>query len=132
MISITDPTSADAANKAVDSLVNGTKAIAAAVQKIAPHVWEVAVSQQRLEAYSEMGAALFSLAVGLVLAALLWRNREWFFSGGGYSDRVFGLGICCFIVSGSIVISAIVAINLIPRVSNPEYYAAKALLEAVR
>lgn len=149
---MSDPTFADVANKTVDHIFDGVKGVSAAVQKVAPHAWEIAVRQQRLEAViGGIGAALLAVAA-LTAARFIINKIPAFREGICRSERRRYPSLCAgkedselnvtvevfpfYALAGFCVGCAAIALYCcgcsVLQLANPEYYAAKALLEAVK
>lgn len=153
---MSEPSLAEVADKTVDRLASGVKAIADAAQKVAPRAWEVAVRQQRVEATVELSFSLLSALVIAAAAVFTARNyRRWvrlFQADMHAKDRrryptitpveptgdedAFPVHLVCGLV-------AVATLTLFPTalkcaadalivLSNPEYYAAKELIGAIR
>lgn len=129
---MTDKTIADVLEKSIDKLSGGAAELAKAAKQVAPHAWEVAVRQQVIQ-----GVSLAVVWFGLL--ASIYALVRW----GIYLKRDNGsqteddLGIGAFIIAGMIAfLAALAAIcgsaDVIGMIFNPEYYAARAILGAVK
>ena len=131
-----DKTIADVLDKSIDKLSGGAAEIAKAVKQVAPHAWEVAVRQQVAE-----GAT--GLVLGLIVCCALVavnvhcvrRAKGWYVeaekdcNGPGVIIALILLGVATA-VFGSCAVDEVRGSAL--KLANPEYYAAKAILEAVK
>lgn len=146
-----DKTIADVLDKSIDKLSGGAAEIAKAVKQVAPHAWEVAVRQQVVEGALGLATGLAIAALGAYAAVRIWRaapalkrekqlleKRRWSFNSGKEPEDIdvdlemfpIWLALCVALLVallGSIRVSAYA-----PMVVNPEYYAAQAILEAVK
>lgn len=123
-----DKNMADVADKAVDKLANGFNAIAAAVNKVAPHAWDLAVRQQRIDAVTSLVSCGVLVAAALIL---LWISSKWWRSEN--EDRS-GFSISSAVVCACfcVLILAFWVPKYAHRYLNAEYFAAKEILEAVK
>lgn len=132
---MSDPTFADVASKTVDHIAGGVKALADAAQKVAPHAWEVAVKQQKIEGWTDIAMGVGVLAAVCAVAIvvpriirLINKDDEEVESHVAFARLIVlvaALFVCGMAVNTCLVEGA-------KRVANPEYYAATALLEAVK
>lgn len=122
----------DVADKAVDKIASGIEAVANAIQKVAPHVWEVMVKQKLTEGiifgllWLGIGAALIFVAPKKIRSLYAWAS-----AGGEYSDRWFGFVPAVISVAVLAVLAARAIPNYALQALNPQYYAAKELIEGV-
>lgn len=124
---------ADVADKAVDKIAGGIEAIAKAVEKVAPHTWEVMVRQQIAEgivSLSYVALAWLLVFVGYRLIRRYTRKEGIDWSGpnpGSLGIMALGIFAC---------VTLIATFGEAPEATrkfiNPEYYAAKELLSAVK
>jgi hypothetical protein len=70
---MSDKNMADVADKAVDKLAGGIEAVAKAVEKVAPHVWEILVRQARVAGVTELATLAFSFCIFAILVVLARR-----------------------------------------------------------
>lgn len=153
---MSDETFAGVASKTVDHIAGGVKAVADAAQKIAPRAWEIAVRQQRIEASVGIASAGFVTLVALVAIVYVARSyRDWVSverakrhamdrrrypaiapaEPTGHEDALLVQAPAIAVVavaSLAIVCALVCASQDAVRLANPEYYAATALLEAVK
>ncbi len=139
---MSDETAADVASKLVDKLSNGADRLAQAVGKVAPHAWETAVRAQRTDALVTL------VGVGIVLSIIAFAAYRligpyWTAvtpARRGYNDqdepdeeaRLIARWLSGAVVLLCIGISAWNVPDAIRGLCNPEYYAALALLAAVK
>ncbi len=153
---MSEPNLADVASKTVDHITGGIKAIADAVQKMAPRAWELAVRQQRVESTVDLVMSALGFVLSAVALVVIFRNyQRWVDRARGLAhaknrrryptitpaeptgdEDAFIVQLPCGVVavlSVAILFSSIdSATGAVVRLSNPEYYAAKALLEAIK
>jgi len=124
-----EKTMADVLDKSIDKLSGGAAEIAKAAKQVAPHAWEVAVRQQAVEGVADALTGAVCLVAIVVLARLAMKHRRRLDDAGALEVAMllgafatvvlFGVGVC-ELRDGLL------------QVANPEYYAAKAILEAVK
>lgn len=131
---MSDPAFADAASKSVDHIADGVKALAEAAQKIAPHAWGIAVQQQRIQAMGNLALCLFVIIVLHTSARGILRMVQ--AATEGDHDQKITMMVAQIICLASAALAMIAvagnAVVDVQRLVNPEYYAAQALLEAVK
>lgn len=141
-----DPkTIADVLDKSIDKLSGGAAEVAKAVKQVAPHAWEVAVRQQVVEGWACLVPQALAALVLLVAYGLLLRHAgAWHASALAKGIRRFGKDVgdasdFWFPFVGLSVIAMMVLLLIcgfgsrsVMQIANPEYYAAKAILEAVK
>lgn len=129
---MTDKTIADVLDKSIDKLSGGAAELAKAAKQVAPHAWEVAVRQQVIEGGIQFA---FHAALGAVFVyCLVLTRRRWggLVDGAGQADFPPAPYILAAILLWGAGLSLSCAFDALPRVINPQYYAAKAILEAVK
>lgn len=116
------------ADKAVDKMANGFDAIAQAVNKVAPHAWELAVREQRIDAVTSLVSCGVLVAAAL---ALIYLSSKWW--GSENADRVVASTGCAVACGAfSLLILAFWVPNYAHHYMNAEYFAAKEILEAAK
>lgn len=127
----------DAANKAVDAVINLTGQVAAGVQKIAPDIWRIMIRQQYAKAASYI-LLPWGLFVSIMLVAF-FISKKWKDPGGAalkniddFTERGWRRAV---VYVGPTVLCIIVGIWGLNRFSdsiqiliNPEYYAIRDLI----
>ena len=119
---------ADVADKAIDKVTAGVEAVAKAVEKVAPHVWEILVRQATTQ-----GAVDLALGVALVVAAVAlfivcFRRLR----SANSMDASDCYAFVCLLVIVPLFLGVMMARSGGLRAANPEYYAARELIEAAR
>lgn len=126
---MTDTTLVDVADKALDRIANSTRLIVDAVQKVAPHAWELAVRQQRIDAMVGIVEAGVWIVAAIVVTIVLVRTR-WWASLQTESGFAYGVTNAAALVAFGLAANCL-GDNLM-QCANPEFYAAKELLEMVK
>lgn len=126
---MSDKNLVDVADKAVDHIADGVQKIAAAVEKLAPGAWEMAVRQQRAEGLVDLVLGCAMLAATTAIFALVWRAIA---KMEDDADRV-GMRTLASVVAS---LAAMLWLFQLAKPGlltwqNPEFYAAKTLVEAV-
>lgn len=142
-------TIADVLDHGIDKLSGGAAEIAKAVKTVAPHAWELAVRQQITE-----GTVDFALAaVALIALAVAYRplrkisrermktdGRNWTSttpndrsSGTIETGRATTAGIALIALLTVVPLVSVLTIRgSLMQLGNPEYYAAKEILGAIK
>ncbi len=147
---MTEKNMAEVADKAVDKIAGGVEAVAKAVEKVAPRVWELLVRQTIAEGVASLALALV-VGVGFVIALKyllpvskrrikLNNSHKWVpCKPDDFGDYTMPAGEAVGAGVG-LIIGGIVAFFYVLtqvhggtlRLVNPEYYAAKELIEAAK
>lgn len=125
---MTDKTFAEVADHAIDKLSGGA---AKALKQVAPHAWEVAVRQQVIEGAWTLGLSM-ALALGMattIIWSLIAIKRNWSKIQEAGAEPVLMLLVLLLLPLFAALDSAR---DGALQMSNPEYYAAKSILEAVK
>jgi hypothetical protein len=126
-----DKNFADVADKAVDKLSSGVEAVARAVEKVAPHVWETAVRQSVAEGGT-------SLVLGLALLVFTWRATKWAWPAKSTRENyeLPPREMVCIVVGGIALLLGGIGVCEVRdgalRLANPQYYAAMRIIEAAK
>ncbi len=155
---MSEKTIADVLDKSIDKLSGGAAEIAKAAKQVAPHAWEVAVREQRINGALGIAVAalLFALAV-CSLVALLVSRKEWRASlearveaehkrdleiyGESYARTLREKALrgthphtsnCLMVSAFALAASVTVFCAYLSQFANPEFHAAKAILDAVK
>lgn len=123
-----DKTMADVADKAVDKITAGVEAVAKAVEKVAPHVWEVLVRQAFAEGVVSLVTAAVTILVVSIAARLAWKRRK-SLDDDLWSPLLIPGGM---IAAFGIVFAIMELRDGLLHVLTPEYYAATQLIEAAK
>lgn len=147
---------ADVADKTVEHIASGIKGLADAVQKVAPHAWSVAVRQQVVEAWTGLALCALGLVVSVTIAVVVAKNyARWVHKARendhaedrirypsitplemtGFEDATAAQAPCFIALGAAFILFVpclISAADHVNQLCNPEYYAAKTLLGAVR
>jgi hypothetical protein len=147
---MTDKTIADVLDHGIEKLSGGAAEIAKAAKQVAPHAWEVAVRQQVVEACVDLASCLLlTVAAALLLKwGMRYAGEKRFYSSetgdfteekptrsdkkGFASGRSVVASIALFAAAVCAFGTFLTAQSALMQLSNPEYYAAKAILEAVK
>lgn len=127
-----EKTFAGVADKAVDKIAGGVEAVAKAVEKVAPHVWEVMVRQVVAE-------GVFAIVTGLIVAIVTWlaAKKAWASrppEGESYDDfpRTM-ISIVIIVAAAGFGIYSLGQLREgAMKVANPQYYAAMMLISSVK
>lgn len=139
-----DKTAADVANNAIDKLANGTdkvfntliggiENVSKVLKNQAPHVWQVLVKKELISGILQISFVIFIAIISFLLCKFLYnkhcKNQE---DKKIVSDGYIGTHV----VSAILIITNIIFISTIGydglmQSLNPEYYAAKSVLDRV-
>jgi hypothetical protein len=141
---VSEPTIASVLDKSIDKLSGGAAEIGRAAKQVAPHAWEVAVRQQVIEGTVHLTEALIAISAVVALAIYVLRNAKTWHAAvikettTSYRPEGDSFGFwmpfffCAFLALMIFGVAIGSASNAVMQIANPEYYAAKALLEAVK
>ena len=109
----------------MDEIINELTRLIGFVESMSPEIWRIYLRQQIIVGYILSGAFLFSI-VGVVGGIMVMvKKPKWSMDSssdcimGKMLTVVFGLLFLCF--------TAVFAIEGLPRILNPEFYAINAL-----
>jgi hypothetical protein len=133
---MTDKTIADVLDKSIDKLSGGAAEVAKTIKSMAPHAWEVAVRQQVVEGVTSLVVMAAAIACALLfyrlLGAKMNERDKPIYQVAYLSDLAMALRIVFVALLVGVLVSIGCAIHGAKRLANPEYYAAMAILGAVK
>lgn len=110
--------------------------LAAKLSVPAAHLWDVLVRQQQIEAVQDGVIIVLAIAAAVFVWRLYPAMKMWVEAGEKWSDRDVGMG---FYYAARVIIPVIAffvvaacASELIGMLMNPEFYALKQILTAVK
>jgi len=127
---MSDPSFAEASEKAIDHIANGVKIVTDAAQKIAPHAWDIAVAQQKSEGIANLAACAITLAAIWICGVLFVRMMQ----KAMIDEELLWFRALVYGVAAMLSLAAVLNWGKTgaQQLANPQYYAAAALLSAVK